>query len=236
MKNKSLIIKILLPILIITIFMYRDFFIYTYKHYTYEPKMIDGKMEPPYPSYFDAFGTIQGVDANNDGMRDDIEILANGILEGLPYELKEVERLDAKNWYLLTTQSMDRKERYEWYFNYWRISECFQDLHASLKKETARLEHFWKIRSMLRGKLTNTSERRKAIDISWSQMPSTQDKEFNKTPFNLIENCKGMKVNLCKTIDRLYKINGKESSKWDSRSHQLQPKLYEDYYEKCHKK
>ncbi|MBC75720.1 MAG: hypothetical protein CME64_06870 [Halobacteriovoraceae bacterium] len=39
----------------------------------YSRNMVDGKLEPPEPGFFENDKTIGGIDSNNDGVRDDIE-------------------------------------------------------------------------------------------------------------------------------------------------------------------
>lgn len=235
MKKKHVAIKIILLVLIVLTFIYRNFFIYTYKYFTYEPRMIDGKLEPPYPSYFEAFGSIQGKDSNNNSLRDDIEILANRLLSEQPYELREAIKLKAKNWYLFTIQGMGSIDRQKWWYDYWRTSSCFMNLHGSFKSPM-KLKYFHKIEERLNKKLINTRERERAVSTNWQQMPRTNNNKINESMYNLEELCKGMRVDLCKIVDSRFKLSNKDSSKWRARSHRLQPKLYEDYHEKCHKK
>ncbi len=44
---------------------------------TYMPEMVDGNMEPPYPDYDLDRETLLGVDSDNDGIRDIVEISIN---------------------------------------------------------------------------------------------------------------------------------------------------------------
>ena len=45
----------------------------------YEPFEVDGNLQPPMPSKEERDKTILGVDSDNDGLRDDVEILINKI-------------------------------------------------------------------------------------------------------------------------------------------------------------
>ncbi|OUR98449.1 hypothetical protein A9Q84_03285 [Halobacteriovorax marinus] len=235
MKKKPAIIKIALFIIVVTTFVYSNFFIYTFKHYTYEPKIVDGKMEPRFPSYFEAFRTVQGIDSNKDGLRDDLEIFANERLENQPYEIREVAKLDLRNWSLFTTQSMGELERKIWWQSYWRINSCFSILHGSFVKALT-IDQYFSIKRELKKDLTNTRERQRAVDTNWAQMSGSGALDINESMYNLVEICNGMKVNLCEIIDNSFKKYKNDSSHWDEISFRQQPKLYKDYHEKCHKK
>ncbi|OUR99495.1 hypothetical protein A9Q84_00305 [Halobacteriovorax marinus] len=234
-KEKSKILNkrniIIIFLVLITAFMYRNVFIYTYMHYTYEPKEVDGQLEPPFPSYSSAFGTIQGADVNKNGLRDDLEIFANEILNDLPYELREVTKLELKNWSLFTTQDMGTAERKKWWLDKLRIDRCFNFLESSVESPI-ELNQMFDVMDDLRDRIGNTSERQKAVDINRQGMITNHYLDINISIYNIVAICDGMKINLCKVV----KNTLGSSNKWRPRSYQLQPKIYKSFYEKCHKK
>ena len=73
---------------------------------TYQPQIVDGVQEPlQFPDLEEDKKTLMGIDANEDGIRDDIEIYVNRTYKTEP------ERWSIKETYRILKQELDGKKR-----------------------------------------------------------------------------------------------------------------------------
>ena len=98
----------------------------------YEPIEVDGNLQPPMPSKEERDKTILGVDSDNDGLRDDVEILINKI--GDTRNRREALRQKHRYYQLAVSAYIagDKKKALEKFLKSVESSTCMSAFYGSV--------------------------------------------------------------------------------------------------------
>lgn len=159
----------------------------------YSRNMVDGKLEPPEPGFFENDKTIGGIDSNNDGVRDDIERWINREFSGEEqYYLRQIYKQVAREHSMLLKPYQGKTQAYFYkvFKKSSRSAECGAFLFREVITGTNQTSNY-KITKVILSKLLNNSLREAhylKFQSHFHMMSDTLDptsEQFKKCDFSL---------------------------------------------------
>ena len=124
----------------------------------YSRNMVDGKLEPPEPGFFENDKTIGGIDSNNDGVRDDIERWINREFPGEEnYNKRMAWKQRAKSIRDVHLKATTREEAIKYLYLWNDAGVCSTYVYGVLESEPLRNK--WDFGDDLMAKSNDTKER-----------------------------------------------------------------------------
>ncbi|CBW26839.1 hypothetical protein BMS_2027 [Halobacteriovorax marinus SJ] len=156
---KKTLITFSIFILLVTLYRCRDFIYYTRMWITYEPKVFMGKMEPPFPNWFEVMWSLKGPDENKNGIRDDVEIYINNEFK----DLNESELIMIYNAAVLVQSTLIYSSSEEYKKKYWHERniniDCMSDYSSSTGDYDGKTKELYAIDGLVREVTRNTALR-----------------------------------------------------------------------------